>query len=696
MIQKKKKRIFILLNLLFSSLLCFTRNDIFVKAKTLATADETVIDTYNKAGNYMIGKTGVYANINSLANLIEIKTSTKKPTSAILKVNTNMDVLDSDNNSIGLKIKDAYDLYLSNEVIPIVYINSNEEALAFVEYHKYEFNMIDMAVISPSIIALETIRNDRKSIRGILDYSNKSVNDKASWSKAVFDANSCFANSIILNENDATSEAIYYIQARFKTVLINQIEKTSMLDTIEQYTTGSYGIISNDYNNVYAAYKQFDGSPLNTKNLLRRPYSVAHRGECISTYENSMEGFIKSYEDGATHLELDLQVTKDNQLVIMHDDTLTRTTNYNDVAKTAGLTSSNISSYTLEELSQFKIITNYTGQVKGDGVAIPTLDEVFTYFKDKDIVIICELKSNDVNLCSLFKGYLNKYNIYNQVVCISFNTTHLNKMKTIIPEIPTADLNDYTFDTKNPGNFIITLSKLNSMNTTVDTNKAYISPSLVRYLAVRGFSAWFWTYPDVLNTQDAIRSGGLGITTNVAEGLTECALELYTSSNYFVSTKNDIKEEKMVFNYKSYGGLVEDKPLDALPIYVEDHNKYAKAIYCATYTSSKGTEYVIYSKPIIVIKGEFYVSEEEIKSILSKDNNDLSDTDIETLQKAKENIDVINMVSINQINVKDIDNKINEYENSKVPTNKGCNGSASSIVGLVMLLFTLLRKKKTI
>lgn len=54
---------------------------------------------------------------------------------------------------------------------------------------------------------------------------------------------------------------------------------------------------------------------------------------------------MEAYEKGATHVEIDLQLTLDNEIVVMHDDSIARTTNG----------SGNVSQMTLKELEQYKI-----------------------------------------------------------------------------------------------------------------------------------------------------------------------------------------------------------------------------------------------------------------------------------------------------------------------------------------------------
>ena len=56
-------------------------------------------------------------------------------------------------------------------------------------------------------------------------------------------------------------------------------------------------------------------------------YVAAHRGSCDKYPENTMPAFRAAVEAGVDQIELDVRVTRDNELVIIHDSTVDRTTN---------------------------------------------------------------------------------------------------------------------------------------------------------------------------------------------------------------------------------------------------------------------------------------------------------------------------------------------------------------------------------
>ena len=115
----------------------------------------------------------------------------------------------------------------------------------------------------------------------------------------------------------------------------------------------------------------------------RRPYLThdgplffAHRGGALLAPENTLVAFERGLSFGADALELDLQLTRDGELVFIHDPTVDRVTDGTGP----------ISAYTLDELRRldagyrFTLDDGASFPFRGQGITIPTLREVFTRF----------------------------------------------------------------------------------------------------------------------------------------------------------------------------------------------------------------------------------------------------------------------------------------------------------------------------
>ena len=98
---------------------------------------------------------------------------------------------------------------------------------------------------------------------------------------------------------------------------------------------------------------------------LRYPLVVAHRGAVRSAPENTMPAFRNALKAGADAIELDVRLTKDEQLVVFHDWSLKRTSNGDGP----------VNHYTLKELQSLNVGSWFGPVLQGERP--PTLDQVF-------------------------------------------------------------------------------------------------------------------------------------------------------------------------------------------------------------------------------------------------------------------------------------------------------------------------------
>lgn len=107
----------------------------------------------------------------------------------------------------------------------------------------------------------------------------------------------------------------------------------------------------------------------------RKVIVVAHRGDWRNAPENSLQAFQNCIEMGVDMIEIDVRKTKNGQLVLMHDNTVDRTTDGKG----------EVSNFTLEELRQLHL-KNGMGRVTFHH--IPTLEEVLDLAKGKILINI--------------------------------------------------------------------------------------------------------------------------------------------------------------------------------------------------------------------------------------------------------------------------------------------------------------------
>lgn len=154
----------------------------------------------------------------------------------------------------------------------------------------------------------------------------------------------------------------------------------------------------------------------------------AHRG-CSQRYpENTITSFTKAaelFERGLEGIELDVQLTKDGELVVVHDERIDRTTDGFGFVR----------DYTLEELKTFHI---HTGAAEPE--YIPTLREVLELLEDqmkRGFKLNIELKNGVYPYPGLEEKtheMVCEYGVEKSVVYSSFRASSLELMKSIAPE----------------------------------------------------------------------------------------------------------------------------------------------------------------------------------------------------------------------------------------------------------------------
>lgn len=157
--------------------------------------------------------------------------------------------------------------------------------------------------------------------------------------------------------------------------------------------------------------------------------NIAHRGYSGKFDENTMIAFKKAIEYKADGIETDVQLTKDGIPVIIHDETLDRTTNGQGFVK----------DYTLDEIKVFK---------SKSGEQIPTLIEVLELVKNSDLKVLnLELKNSIIPYEGLEEKVLTmiyEYNLNDRVIISSFNHMSLVKIRELDRTIVLGALTEST------------------------------------------------------------------------------------------------------------------------------------------------------------------------------------------------------------------------------------------------------------
>jgi glycerophosphoryl diester phosphodiesterase len=156
---------------------------------------------------------------------------------------------------------------------------------------------------------------------------------------------------------------------------------------------------------------------------------MAHRGGRGLWPENTLYAFQRAWDLGVDVLEMDLHSTSDGALVIMHDDTVDRTTDG------AGP----IHEYTLDELKELDAGYQWTADdgatfpYRGQGITVPALEDVFEALPDARMNI--EIKQAQPSIVAPLCELVRAYGLTERVLVASFDQETIRAFRQACPEV---------------------------------------------------------------------------------------------------------------------------------------------------------------------------------------------------------------------------------------------------------------------
>ncbi|MGG6314502.1 glycerophosphodiester phosphodiesterase [Paenibacillus macerans] len=233
--------------------------------------------------------------------------------------------------------------------------------------------------------------------------------------------------------------------------------------------------------------------------------NFAHRGAAGYYPENTMLSFAKALELGATGIETDVQMTKDGELVLIHDETLQRTAGSPEWVK----------DFSLAEIKQREAGSWFHADYAGE--RIPTLEELLELVSGTDTIVNIELKTGVVMYPGIEQKVVDavrRYGISERIVLSSFNHYSLVECKKIAPDIRTGIL--YMEGLYEPWDYAKRIG--------ADALHAYqyaLTPELVAEAKAAGVAYHPFTVNDPKVMQALIRAGVAGIITDYPDRLAE-------------------------------------------------------------------------------------------------------------------------------------------------------------------------------
>src|SRR5690625_99436 len=227
----------------------------------------------------------------------------------------------------------------------------------------------------------------------------------------------------------------------------------------------------------------------------------AHRGSSGTHPENTMIAFKEAERVGADGIELDVHYTKDDELVVIHDNTVNRTTNGKGL----------IRSMTLAELMELDAGKFFSRKFKGE--KIPRLEEVLDWFQTTNLLLNVELKYvaiDYVNFEEKVLEELEKRDLLDRVVISSFNHDGLKKINGLNSKVETAIL--YMERLYEPWNYARTVGA-NAIHPYIDG----VDPQLIAASEKSGCPVRVFTVNDEKMLGGLIQVGSSGVITGFPE-----------------------------------------------------------------------------------------------------------------------------------------------------------------------------------
>jgi len=161
---------------------------------------------------------------------------------------------------------------------------------------------------------------------------------------------------------------------------------------------------------------------------LPRPLILAHRGASAYAPENTLAAFRLALEQGADGVELDVKLSADGKVVVIHDSTVTRTTGAQGKVK----------DLTLAEMRSLSVGSHFSAKFNDE--RIPTLEEVFESIGKRSVINV-ELTNYNTprdhlveTVCMLVK----KFGLQKNILFSSFFPSNVSRARSYLPEVPTG------------------------------------------------------------------------------------------------------------------------------------------------------------------------------------------------------------------------------------------------------------------
>ena len=228
---------------------------------------------------------------------------------------------------------------------------------------------------------------------------------------------------------------------------------------------------------------------------------VAHRGFSTMAPENTLSSIRAAIEAGATACEFDVHRSRDGAVVLLHDETVDRTTNGTGT----------VTEMTLSQLKQLDVGSWKDARFTGERIA--TLEEALALFKTADCIPVIEIKMQGIS--QKVVDAVRKAGMTDRAAVIAFDKTVVEEIRGLEPKLACAWLYGKTLSGTPLQQAKWIADEAASCKTKmVDLNSQILSNEIIAELHRRGICIWCWTVDSPAYMDALMRWQVDGITTN--------------------------------------------------------------------------------------------------------------------------------------------------------------------------------------
>lgn len=453
-----------------------------VYAKVPAVTAPTYISVSQPVTN-IVGDIAVTQEINSKEELSDMMKKGNRPAAAIYTLNDKAEILDD----AGKVIASFEEMLTMTEytILPIVVPSSSASVEALAKITK-SLKFTDVMILSKDPALVNEARTKMPTVRGAVDFTEAYKDTEALTREACLSirrtVKSHAASVAVLPVDIASQEMVQYLYDNQINVWVRTSDQGRPTDA-ELYhalLSGAVGIISDHTESVLDIATAL---PENT--MTRMPLNVGHRGIPSKAPENTIEGAIYAFEHGADCIEIDVYLTRDGEIAVMHDGTTGRTCN-KDLS---------VEGSTWAQLSELYVNKGYENNATYKNCRIPRLKDYLETFKDTDCRLFIEIKTGKTEIVKKIKEAVDAYGMYGQCSVITFNTGIMDAMRRDYPEMSVGALCSGYMGEANPdADMKAVMSFIGKSNSTLNPSYSGYGEKAIRAALIRGIGVFPWTF----------------------------------------------------------------------------------------------------------------------------------------------------------------------------------------------------------